>query len=204
VLKAVVTQQGSSLVQVRVLGVLQEEGTAEEGSESGAAPKEGPSPIAPELKELAWGSGSFIVFALLMRYFLFPRLKSGMDARYNSIQSDHESADQLRTSAQREVADYQAELSGVRAEAAGRVDAVRQTLESERTAKLGEVNAGIAKRKAAATAEADAAREAVRSQIESAVGSVASRAVELATGKVPSASAVSAAVSAQMSVGASQ
>ena len=42
----------------------------------------GPSPIAPEVKELVWGAGSFIVFALLMRFFLFPKLKKGMDARY--------------------------------------------------------------------------------------------------------------------------
>ena len=38
---------------------------------------EGPSPIAPELKEIAWGAGSFIVLALLMRFFLFPRLQAG-------------------------------------------------------------------------------------------------------------------------------
>jgi len=35
----------------------------------------GPSPILPEAKELAWGAGTFIVFALLMRFFLYPRLR---------------------------------------------------------------------------------------------------------------------------------
>ena len=42
---------------------------------------EGPSPIAPELKELLWGAGAFIVLAILVRVFLFPRLKKGMDTR---------------------------------------------------------------------------------------------------------------------------
>ena len=53
----------------------------------------GPSPIAPEVKELAWGAGSFIVLFVLMRLVLFPRLKKGMDARYGKIRGDHETAD---------------------------------------------------------------------------------------------------------------
>ncbi len=202
-LRAVVTHQGASLVQVRLLSADEPVATEEEGGHSAVAPKDGPSPIAPELKELAWGAGSFIVFALLMRYFLFPRLKSGMDARYGAIRSDHETAERVKATAQAEVADYQGALASVRAEAAGRVDAVRQTLESERTAKLATVNAGIASRRAAAIAESDAAREAVRGQIESAVGSVASRTVELATGKAPTADAVARVVADQMSAGVS-
>ena len=43
-------------------------------------PETGPSPIAPEKKELLWGAGAFIVLAILVRFFLFPRLKKGMDA----------------------------------------------------------------------------------------------------------------------------
>ena len=82
-----------------------------EGSEELAGvtdPKE-PGPIIPELKELAWGAGSFIVFALLMRFFLFPRLKKGMDARYHGIRSAHESADAERAAARAEVAEYEAQ-----------------------------------------------------------------------------------------------
>ena len=59
----------------------------------------GPSPIAPELKELGWGAGAFIVLFLLMRLVLFPRLKEGMDARYGKIRGDHEAADAARTEA---------------------------------------------------------------------------------------------------------
>ena len=60
---------------------------------------EGPSPIAPELKEIAWGAGSFIVLALLMRFFLYPRLKKGTDARYALIRDGHEQADTARAAA---------------------------------------------------------------------------------------------------------
>jgi hypothetical protein len=43
---------------------------------------DGPSPIAPELKELLWGFGAFIVFLILMRLWLVPKVKRGLEARY--------------------------------------------------------------------------------------------------------------------------
>ena len=161
----------------------------------------GPSPIIPEMKELAWGAGSFIVFALLMRLFLFPRLKKGMDARYNSIRAGHENADAARASARSEVAQYEAAVVAAKAEAAKVVDAARATLESERQAALQAANARIATKREAAQAEADAARAAARSQIESAVGDVVASAVEIATGKRPDGAVVSRAVADAMSAG---
>ena len=40
----------------------------------------GPGPIVPELKEVAWCAGSFILLALLLRFWLVPAVKKGMDA----------------------------------------------------------------------------------------------------------------------------
>ncbi len=168
--------------------------------ESGAAEtvSKEPGPIVPEMKELAWGAGSFIVFALLMRFVLFPKVKKGMDARYNSIQSSHDSADAERSSARAEIADYEAQLAGIKAEATQVVDAARATLESERHAKLAEVNAGIAERKSAAAAQAEDVRAAARDQIHAAVSDVAGRAGELATGRRPAAAVVDQVVSEVM------
>ena len=154
-------------------------------AESGVEVDPGPGPIQPELKELYWGAGSFIVFALLMRFFLFPRLKKGMDARYAGIRSDHEQADAERAAARSEIADYEAQLASVKAEAAVKVDAARQQLEAERQQRIGALNAQLAERRAAAQAETDAAKLAVRDQIQSAVADVAGRAGELATGRRP-------------------
>ena len=161
----------------------------------------GPSPIMPEMKELAWGAGSFIVFALLMRFFLFPRLKKGMDARYNSIREGHENADAARSSARSEVAQYEAAVASAKAEATKVVDAARATLESERQAAISAANTRINAKREAALRDADAARAAVRSQIESAVGDVVASAVEAATGKRPDSAAVSRAVADAMSAG---
>jgi F-type H+-transporting ATPase subunit b len=156
----------------------------------------GPSPIAPEVKELAWGAGSFIVLFVIMRLVLFPRLKQGMDARYGKIRGDHESADSVRAAAKAEVAEYEAELATVKAEARQRIDAARATLESERTAALTEANARIGARRAEATEAADAAKAAAAEHIEAAVVDVSSRVTELATGRRPDAAEVSTIVSA--------
>ncbi len=163
--------------------------------------QEGPSPLAIETKELLWGGGSFIVLALLMRFWLFPSLKKGMDERYAHIRGGHEQADTARAAARAEVAEYESSLATVKAEANERVDAARQTLESERTERLAEVNAAIAAKREAAAAEAQAARDAVRSDIAAAVSDVTSRTIELATGTVPDSGAVSQAVDSTMGSG---
>ena len=133
-----------------------------------------------------------------MRFVLFPKVKKGMNARYDGIRSAHESAAAERSSARAEVADYESQLNGIKAEAARVVDAARVTMEAERQAKLTEVNAGIAQRRAAAVAQADSVRTAARDQIHAAVSDVAGRAGELATGRRPAADVVDRAVSEVM------
>ena len=185
---AVVHLHGSSVHLVAPTGAGEAEATVSKD----------PGPIIPELKELAWGAGSFVVFALLMRFVLFPKVKKGMTARYDGIRSTHESADAERSSARAEVADYESQLNSIKAEAARVVDTARVTLEAERQAKLTEVNAGIAERRAAAVAQADSVRTAARDQIHAAVSDVAGRAGELATGRRPAADVVDRAVSEVM------
>jgi F-type H+-transporting ATPase subunit b len=159
-------------------------------------------PILPEAKEVIWGFGAFIVLAVVLRYVLFPKVRAGMTARYDSIQGDFEKAETLTASARAEVSEYDAQVASVRADAQGRVDAARATLEGERTELLTAVNARIAEKRAAAAAEVDAARQAASSQVASAVSDVAARAGELATGRAPSADVVSAAVNNAMGVNA--
>jgi F-type H+-transporting ATPase subunit b len=170
-------------------------------TETTEAQEKGPSPIAPEPKELLWAFGSFIVFLIAMRLYLFPKVKKGMDARYGKIRTEHERAAAIRADAEREVADYQAQIATVKAEANGRIDAARQQLEAERAARLAEVNEQIAARRAAAVAEADRARAAAHSTIEAAVTDVASRVVELSIDQRPDPALVQRAVADTMSVG---
>ncbi|MFM7962869.1 MAG: hypothetical protein ACKPBF_02710 [Actinomycetota bacterium] len=141
-----------------------------------AAEDMGPNPIAPENKELLWGAGSFLVFLFVMRVFLVPKVKKGMDARYGDIRSGHESAQATRAAAQNDVHAYEEAVAKVRAEAAARIDAARQTLDAERQAKVDEVNSRIAARRADADRELAAARAAARGEVATAVGNVTARA----------------------------
>jgi F-type H+-transporting ATPase subunit b len=161
----------------------------------------GPSPIAPEIKELAWGAGSFIVLFVLMRLVLFPKLKKGMDARYGKIRGDHETAEAIRAAAKAEVAEYEAALAAVKAEARARVDAARQTLENDRAGALEAANGGIATRRADALAKTELARTAAEQHVQEAVADVSARAAELATGKRPDPTTVTSIVSSLMTGG---
>jgi F-type H+-transporting ATPase subunit b len=208
VLTAVVTK--GAQIDVQFYAAAQEEGDHEElhvedcefpPEEGEAECGTGPNPIMPEVKELAWGAGAFIVFAVLMRFYLFPKLKRGIDARYNLIREGHEQADAARAGARAEVADYEAALATVKAEANERVEAARRTLEAERAQRLSEVNANIASKREAAAEATRAAREAARADVATAVGDVAGRTLQLAVGKAPDESAVRAAVDAVMGAG---
>jgi F-type H+-transporting ATPase subunit b len=199
VLTAVVTSSASSLQLTFQQGVLQaaeEEEHAEEGPESDL------NPIFPEVKEVVWGFGSFVVLALAMRLFLFRKVRDGMTSRYDRIEGDFQEAENLTAAARADVADYDAQVAAARTEAQKQVEAARATLEAERAVRLAEVNARIADKRAAAAADVDAAKLAARSHVESAVADVASFAGQLATGKAPSTEAVNAAVAEAMGVSA--
>jgi F-type H+-transporting ATPase subunit b len=138
-----------------------------------ASTKTAPNPILPTGKEMAWGLGSFLVLVVLMRYWLYPKLKNGMDARYNKVQSDVADAERLREDAAMEIARYQAAIAEANAEAASLLDAARRDVDADRTTKVTAANARIADRKAAAAAEIDAARQAALARTEPIVVEIA-------------------------------
>lgn len=197
-LRAVVTQSGGHVTGVSLVNADVSVLPAAAAGEATAAEGTGPNPIAPETKELAWGAGSFLVLLIVMRVFLFPRLKKAMDQRYANIRADIEGADAVKAAARNDVAEYERALAAVRTEAAARVDAARAKLDAERAEKLREVNARIAVRRSEAEAQAEAARSAVRGQISAAVSTVATTATTIAVGKAPDASVVQRAVDAAM------
>ena len=172
--------------------------SAETGSEEGAPVSAGPNPIAPEIKELAWGAGSFVVFLFFMRLFLVPKVRKGMASRYDSIQADHEYASATRDGAQADVARYESAVAEIRNEAARRLEAARQTLDKERTEKIAQVSARIAEQRAQAEVEVAASRAAAQSQIVTAVGAVTTRATQIAVGVSPDAAIVSRSVQQAM------
>ncbi len=180
-LTAVVTGSGESL-EVTFLGEHQvvEALVAAEDKE---VPENDLNPIAIEMKELAWGFGSFAVMALIFRYVLYPKLKKGMDERAAGVRRDREAAEALTASARDDVAGYEAQVASLRAEAQQRVEGARATLEAERAERLAAANAEIADRRGAAMAEVDAARVAAQDDVEAAVADVVATFAERATGR---------------------
>lgn len=187
-LTVIVTKSNGGVVDVRLSSAITADDA--ETTSTGQPVDTGPNPIAAEPKELLWSAGAFLVLLVVMRYFLFPRLKKGMDERYASIRSNIEGADQVKSSARADVANYDAAVAAVRVEAAARVDAARQTLDNERTARLSEVNARIATARADADAANNAARAAGQAQVATAVATVVAQAAELASGTRPEQSVV--------------
>jgi F-type H+-transporting ATPase subunit b len=162
----------------------------------------GPSPITPEGKELLWGLGAFLVLLVVMRLWLVPKLKEGMQRRYGKVLTDLEHAEQMRDAARQEVAQYEAQLAAVRSEATARIDAARDVLDRERTDRINEANAAIAERRSAVAAEAETARIAAASSVEDAAVAVAARLIELSTGRRPDEAVVRRAVADLTSAGA--
>lgn len=161
----------------------------------------GPNPIAPETKELVLGAASFLVFFAAMRLWLFPKVKAGMQLRYDGIRADHEAAGATTDAARAEVARYEAALAEVRAESAARLDKARAKADAERQAKMSVVNARIAQQRAQADHEVADARAAARDQVASGVAAVAARMAELAVGVRPDDAVVRRAVAAVMASG---
>lgn len=197
---AVVTLSGGSVVSMVLASEEGETTTLGAAAEAGTEEPEdmGPNPISPEGKELAWGFGSFLVFLVIMRLFLVPKVRKGMAERYEGIRADLEGADVAKADARAEVAKYEAALVEVRAEAAKRVDAARVTLDRERGEAIAAANARIAEKKAAAEAAAAAERAAARDQISAAVTTVTATATTIAVGKQADNAVVTQAVSQAM------
>lgn len=200
-LTAVVTSSGSSIRLSLVEGVVRS--ADEEEHAEATEPENDLNPIFPELKEVVWGFGAFIVLAIALRYWLFPKVRTGMTARYDRIHGDFERAEAVTASARAEVAEYEAQVASLRADAHSRVDAARATLEAERAEQLAATNARLNERRASATAGVESARAAAEPDVAAAVAEVAAAAGRIATGKTPSPDTVSRVVGDTMGSGVS-
>ena len=172
-------------------------GATEGGTTAEVAVKE-PSPLEIDPKELIAGAASFLALFFLLRYVFYPKVYGAMEARAAHLTKTLAESDAIRDDAHKEVADYKADLAKVHEEAAARIDAARQTVESERSTKMAEVNARLAEKRTDAVASADAAKASMSDQVVTAASDVASQVAHMVLGKVPDASLVKTAVTTAM------
>ena len=139
--------------------------------------------LLPETAEIIYGGLASVLVIGALAKFAGPMIKKSLAARTVRIQADMDNARSTRETAEVE---------------AGRIDAARQTVDTERNAQLAQVNARIAAARAEADQQTAAARAAAQGQVAAAVAQVATKAAQLASGRAPDAAVVQAAVTAAM------
>ncbi len=139
---------------------------------------EAPSPIIPELNEVIWGGGAFLVLLALMLWKGFPAVKKIMDERSEKIASDLDQADQTKADAQAVKAQYEAELADAKSEASRIIEEARQQAETLRADLQERAEADIADMRTQAALDFDAARERAMGDLQAEVSDIVVGAAE--------------------------
>ena len=139
---------------------------------------EAPSPIIPELDEIIWGGGAFLVLFIFMVWKGFPAVQGAMDARADKIAADLDAADKAMSDAAKIKSDHAAELAGAKAEASelieqarGQADLLRADLQSRAEADVTEI-------RTRAQADIDSSRAQAITNLRSEVSEIAVGAAE--------------------------
>ena len=140
--------------------------------------------LYPQVGELIVG---LIAFAILFFFFwrwVLPRFKSVLEERQKSIQGELEKAEETRSEADKQLADYKQQLSGAREESNRIIEEARQTADQLRQDLQAKAEEEAQATVARAQEEIRAERDRVFQELRQQVGEVA---VELA-GRVVGAS----------------
>lgn len=119
---------------------------------------EPPNPVLPEIHEILWPAIFFVALWMLMKYKLYPKVRSTMDARAAKLADDRDATDTAGAQLGSVQADYDQALAAARADAAGVVDAARARAEEYRSSIVAAADAEIAEMKAAAAVDVETAR----------------------------------------------
>jgi F-type H+-transporting ATPase subunit b len=110
-----------------------------------------PSLILPATNEIIWGGLAFVVLLLVMWKYALPPVRNMMKQREDRIRDDLERAEQTRTEAEGELANYRRQVADARNEAARIIEEARQSADE-------------VKRQIQSQAESDAAETRARAQ----------------------------------------
>src|SRR5918992_3604229 len=94
--------------------------------------REGIDLILPAVDELVWGIICFVVVAVVLSRIAFPALRSTIEKRERTIQTNLEEAEKAKSEAQRELDEYRKQLADARGEANRIIEEARQGAEQVR------------------------------------------------------------------------
>ena len=110
-----------------------------------------PSLILPATNEMIWGGAAFVVLLLVMWKYALPPVRNMMTQREDRIRGDLERAEEARTEAETELANYRRQVADARNEASRIIEEARQSADE-------------VKRQVRAQADAEAADVRTRAQ----------------------------------------
>jgi F-type H+-transporting ATPase subunit b len=139
--------------------------------------QEAPSLILPETNEIIWGGLAFLVLLVVMWKFALPPVRNMMKQREDRIRDDLERAEQARTEAEGELANYRRQVADARNEAARIIEEARQSADEVKRQIQSQAEADAAETRARAQEDIRLASERAQADLQ---GRVAELSIELA------------------------
>jgi F-type H+-transporting ATPase subunit b len=139
--------------------------------------QEAPSLILPETNEIIWGGLAFVVLLLVMWKYALPPVRNMMKQREDRIRDDLERAEQARTEAEGELANYRRQVADARSEAARIIEEARQSADEVKRQIQSQAEADAADTRAQAQEDIRLASERAQADLQ---GRVAELSIELA------------------------
>jgi F-type H+-transporting ATPase subunit b len=139
--------------------------------------QEAPNPILPAGNEIVWGTIAFAILFFALLKFGLPAVRKAMAAREERIRSDLERAEQARTEAEGELAEYRRQLADARSEATRIIEEARQAADDVRRQVRAQAEQEAAELRSRAQEDARIAIERAEAEVQSRVAELA---IELA------------------------
>ena len=136
-----------------------------------------PNLILPATNEIIWGGLAFVVLLLVMWKYALPPVRNLMKQREDRIRDDLERAEQTRTEAEGELANYRRQVADARNEAARIIEEARQSADEVKRQIQSQAEADAADIRARAQEDIRLATERAQADLQ---GRVAELSIELA------------------------
>ncbi len=139
---------------------------------------EAPNPLLPAANEMLWGTAAFLVLLVAMWKWGVPAVKNMEQAREDRIRDDLEAASKAKADADGALTEYRGQIANAQAEASGIIDAARQQAEVVKRALITRAEQEAADVRTKANEDVRLATERAFADLRQRVGSMS---VELAS-----------------------
>jgi F-type H+-transporting ATPase subunit b len=139
--------------------------------------QEAPNPLIPGVNEIIWGGAAFVILLLVLWKYALPPVRNMMKQREDRIRDDLERAEQARTEAEGELANYRRQVADARNEAARIIEEARQSADEVKRQIQSQAEADAAETRSRAQEDIRLASERAQADLQ---GRVADLSIELA------------------------